>query len=326
MDDAEKLHYWNSLLNDWGVGKRMRHFPGCNPVSISRSTLAKFKQRDRYSISLKSDGVRYVLYCTVRPGSTEVDPLPVALMIDRSQNMYEVDLMAPEEVFTRHTIIEGELVWRQPEETTLVFLAFDCVLLKGRLLTGCPFSERLEEVTRCTRMSEDLSQDEDVAARVRELDCLVLMQYAPRVVLRNKVFVHLDNAVRLWNDRSEVQHRVDGVILQRNDARYVCGGAKNGESYKWKEKSTVDLIGWDLSTGDGPLADRLYGRNIRRSTQSVVVPTCDTDVVEYLVVVKDHEIELFAIRRRVDKTTANARRVVEATIRDVIDGVRVDEL
>ena len=324
-DASEKRHYWTSLLKDWGGKSTASRFPGCNPLSISREMLGALQKSD-YSITLKADGVRYILYCTVRPGSTPEAPLPVALMIDRSQNMYEVDVIAIDEVFTKHTIIEGELVWKQPDESALIFLVFDCVMTKGVRLTHLPFSERLKEATRCTRLSEELSHEEEVGDKVMELDCLVMMQYDPPVVMRCKNFVDMENATRLWKDRSDVQHRVDGLILQKNSSTYPLGAARRGESYKWKEKSTVDLTDGGRSGADGPVPATLFGRALRVSGDSKITEAKEGGVVEYLVTVTEHEVELFALRRRVDKSTANGLCVVSATVHDVIEAVRVDEL
>ena len=326
-DADERRHYWSALLRDWGAPSGKSHFPGSNPLSMSRSTLSDFRrERASYGIALKSDGVRYVLYCTLRPGSSHDAPHAVALMVDRSQNMFEVDLVATEEVFTRGTILEGELVWKQPEETSLLFLVFDCIMVKGESMTRRPFTERLAAATRLTRLSEELSRDDNVEERVSETDCLVMMQYAPTVTMRPKVFVDVDNAVRLWNDRSEVNHRVDGLVLQRLDMPYAFGGGRHGESFKWKERSTVDLAGPELRAADGALPRTLFGPRVRASTDSRITPQHDADVLEYLVTVTESEISLFALRRRQDKDNANGIRVVQATIRDVIDEVGVHEL
>lgn len=326
-DKAEKEAYWEAFINDWHTQPVLSHFPGCNPVSISRAVLPSLRKAD-YSITLKSDGVRYALYCTTRPKSTHDNPLPVALMIDRAQNMYEVDLIATEEVFTRRTILEGELVWDKSTSERQIFLIFDCIMSKGESLVSLPFKERLKEVERYTRMSDEMcTDDDDVYARVLEMDNLVMMQYSPRVVIRNKNFVNLHNAPRLWRERSDAQHRVDGLIIQKNDAAYTFGTAKEGAAFKWKEKPTVDLTGKDLCATNGKLGSRLFGRNIVVADESKIVPESDEDVIEYLVTLRGEDsIVLFALRKRVDKQTANSRRVVHATINDVIEAIGVDEL
>ena len=324
-DENEKLHYWTELMRDWQVKWKRPTFPGCNPLSLSRKQLNHLENNE-YLITLKSDGVRYVLYCTTRPGSTGDAPLPVAIMVDRSQNMYEVEVVAKEDVFFKRTILEGELVWKQPEENVLTFLVFDCILSRGESYLKRPFEDRLREAHRLVHLSEDLSHYPDVDKRVLETGNIVMTHYAPRVTMRPKVFVDMRNAERMWNDRGDVEHRVDGIILQRKDAPYTLGTASHGEILKWKEKSSVDLSGPSLAAVDAPLPEVILNRTVVISKDSRIVAAHEDDVVEYLVTVNDTSVVFFALRRRVDKSHANGIKVVLATVQDVIDAITPVEI
>ena len=325
-DEGEKQGYWDALLCDWyGPARSIkhRHFPGCNPISVSRAMLPRLHAGD-YSVALKSDGVRYVLYCTTRPGSTEALPLPVALMIDRARNMYEVDVVAQEDVFLKRTILEGELVWKQPEGKTMLFLVFDCVLSHGVHYVDRPFRERIAEVDRAVRLSEELSVGKDVDVRVQEMDNVVMMQYDPRIAMRGKVFVDRDHAARLWEGRMEAGHRVDGLVLHDNGASYVFG--RSASVLKWKDASTVDLAGPSLLTLHGrALPSTVCGRRLSVAV-SRVVPRGEGDVVEYVVDAAADKVVLFALRTRPDKTAANSLEVVLATVQDVVEAVVPAEL
>lgn len=324
-DGAEKDHYWRSLLHDWGV-KRAKTFPGCNPMSLSRDTLSVVR-RHPYSITLKSDGVRYVLYCTTRPGSTASSPLPIALMIDRCRNMYEIDVVATEDVFVRRTILEGELVWKQPEERQMLFLVFDCVMDKGVSMTERTFTERHSAALGLVRLSEELSTYEQVEQQVDETGCIVVMQYDPCVRMRGKNFVAREFANRLWNERQDTEHRVDGIILQREDAPYTFGTATNHSVLKWKARSTVDLMGKSsLHTSDGVVPRHLLGRKVTMLSGSRIQAKNEQDVLEYLLTVTVDEVQLFAVRKRVDKAHANSNFVFLATVQDVIDDITILEI
>ena len=88
-------------------------------------------------------------------------------MIDRGRNMYEVDVMAPEDVFLRHTILEGELVWKQPEDPSarqMLFLVFDCILDKGMSMVGCPFSDRHSHALALSLLEDPETMDDHGAA------------------------------------------------------------------------------------------------------------------------------------------------------------------
>ena len=325
-DAREVKHYWSALLALWGIhGRRATasstFFPGCNPRSISRNLASRLGAR-RYHICLKSDGVRYVLFLTTRMGDPKRG---VALMIDRSRKMYEVEVAAPEEHFLRGTVLEGELVWRQPDEREMIYYVFDAVVVAGEAIGAKPFEARLAMATALTRLSSDLRHETD--ARILEARAVVLCQFDPRVDMKPKTFVDRRFAARLWGERNDVEHRVDGVILQCMDAPYTVGTAEDGSAFKWKEHSTVDLRGVppDLHAAEAPLPSRLSGRAVVLGT-SRVAATREDDVVEYHVEVTDAEVRLVPVRARPDKTSANGLRVVEATVEDVIHAITPDDL
>lgn len=323
-DPGEVSQYWTKMMKTWKHPAK-RGFPGCNPVSIARYMLPCLYEYE-YVISLKADGVRYVLYLTTRPGSTAEYPRPVALMIDRSKNMYEVDVMAREDMFVEGTILEGELVWKQPDETTLVFTVFDCVLSGGVSMVTLPFRDRLAEAVRLTHLSEELRVSEDVASRILETDQVVMMHFDPSVTIRPKTFVGRIHAARLWEERNQADHRVDGIVFQRTDAPYLSGTASDYSVLKWKESSTVDLAGHDTRASDGCLPANIFGKRVRVSDQSRIRPESDKQILEYLVDVRPDSIDLFALRTRLDKKTANSLHVVIATMRDVMEAVTPQEL
>ncbi len=318
----EIIYYRSALCAKWDANKTDA-FPGCNPCSLGRCDLPVLHNND-FSISLKSDGVRYALFLTLRPENNG----PVAILVDRSWAMYEVEVVAPEEYFTRGTILEGEMVWQQPDESVLLFLVFDAVLIKGKNLCNLPFNQRLNIVTRCTRLSDELrtSPPDDMEQRTLEADCVVMVHYEPTIVMRPKTFVELRHTSRMWNERYTLDHRVDGIILNMNNAPYHFGTARNGAIYKWKPRSTVDLAlkRARLHSAEGPLPSQIHGRSVE-VCQSRVVPS-ENGVVEYLIVTSETTVSLFPLRKRPDKTTSNSEWVVCRTIQDVIEQISVEEL
>lgn len=326
-DEAERDAYWDLILKAWGVRRKKSasYFPGSNPCSIARSDLAKLK-RHPYLVAHKSDGIRYLLFLTLRPGSTTEDP--VALMVDRARNMYEVDVLAHEEHFLNGTLLEGELVWRQPDQHEMIYLVFDALSVAGVSYANRPFSERLEAASRLTRWSEELAQlpPDDLETRVQETDAIALVHFEPRLVMKPKRFVDLKHAPRVWNERGDTTHRIDGLILSRADAPYVCGTAGDA-IFKWKDQSSIDLAGGSaaLHTAEGPLGETLLERRIE-VLPSRIEATNDDDILEYHITVTKDIVQLFPMRARPDKTVANGRRVVEATVRDVIEAMQPSEL
>ena len=325
-DEDERAYYWNRLLTVWG-SKQPKLFPGCNPVSVSESNVHLISNGEcPYLISLKSDGVRYALFLTMRHTD---DVLPVALMIDRSGNMYEVEVVAEESYFKRETVLEGELVWRQPECSEMLFLTFDAICIRGILLKNSPFEERLRRLVECVKWSEDLShgKNEDIESKALELDTIVMTHYNPRIVVRPKTFVDRMHAERLWSERCKMDHRVDGIVIQRSNSPYEMGTSKAGTSLKWKPESTVDLEGpLGLSSEGTPFETLhegvIFGRSRIRASEG--------EIVEYLIRKNedchDSPLELFAIRKRTDKKYANGDSVIRATIHDFFNHVTVERI
>ena len=330
VDSAEEReHYWQKMLDAWGIhGPRRRQsfaarFPGANPCSVGRKDLAALHSA-RHVLALKSDGVRHALFLTLRPDGT-----PVALLIDRAHHMFEVEVLAPEPYFRAGTLLEGELVWRMPDERSMLLLIFDAVRIKGESLLGRPFEERLAAAEQCTRWSEELAtlSETDIETRVAETDSVALVHFDPPLTMRPKRFVDRKHAARVWAERGDADHRVDGLILHKCNAAYVYGTA-TGAVLKWKPDSTVDLAGPPaaLRCGDGPLGPRIGSRTVVVRDDSRVVTETDEDVLEYHVAVAGDVVSLFAMRKRPDKCTANSMRVIAATVQDVVDAVRVEEL
>ena len=82
----------------------------------------------------------------------------VALMIDRSGNMYEVEVTAEEDHFRRSTTSKGSL-WGSECSDALPRLR--CDLHKGALLKNSPFVHRFRQLVELVKWSEDLCSVND---------------------------------------------------------------------------------------------------------------------------------------------------------------------
>lgn len=322
--DSEKDAIYERLVLSW-TGRRHVSVLGCNPVSMSRSVLPSLTPD--HMVALKSDGVRYTLYLFMR-GSNP--PSPAGVMIDRAKNMYEVEAIASEDFFTKETILEGELVVRQPSETAFMFVVFDVVKVKGEVVTSLPFKERIDIVYRLTRLSEEISsiQDaEDMEDRVVETDTILLVSQSLPITMRPKQFVSVVHADVVWENRRESLHRVDGLVIADGRASYKNGSAGR-TMYKWKPYHTVDLRreGQTLFHSTGELRASSFENRKIRVMQSRVTTEND-QVAEYNVDVScKSEVRLFAMRTRPDKLNPNSLPVVEATFRDALENILPSEI
>lgn len=324
VDTEEEQTFFRTKLCDLWRLRGSTRFPTCNPKSIGRDELALLRA-SAYVVSLKSDGVQYTLFLTMRAH----DAGPVALLIDRAWTMYEIEVVAPEAFFLQGTVLEGELVWQQPDETRLLYLVFDAVIVKGEYLCHRPFVERIRVAEQCTKLSCNVSalSEDELRDRVLETDSIVITHYSPAIVVRSKTFIDSSYGKSLWDDRTNADHRVDGLIINRADSAYVLGTAHDGSILKWKPKSTVDLETRDgvRCTFEGPLATTLLDRRVE-FVETRVAATKESTVLEYLITVTDDAVRLMAVRSRPDKTNANSELIVVATVQNVLDAISPDDL
>lgn len=339
LEDKDEKQIYTKQLNsllEWT--KKDGLFPCSNPVSVCRSSvlcLAEERLDSPHLATLKSDGVRYILFLTMRRAKGSG---PVALMIDRCGTMFEVETVGEENVYTDDTILEGELVWEQPNQDKMLFLLFDALRVDGETILSLPFSERYKKVHKLTSASEDIAElpRSDMEERVLETRCISLVQYSPPVRMRPKVFVSVEHIPRLWKDRKEAGHHVDGIILQDPNRPYHPGTCRDGSILKWKEHSTVDLKlgeGNTLLCGNGEvLPSILHSLPVERKLSRIDTPPSSSPsafqgrVVEFFVEVKNKRVVFFGIRSRPDKDRANTLSVVLATLKDILDPITPDEM
>ena len=217
--EDEKKMYWNSLIKDWKLPKHIQHFPGSHPISIERKDLEFLKRYENdFLVSLKSDGVRYILYMTFRPNTQN----PVCLLIDRSRNMYEVEIWASEEYY-KGTIIDGELLWNLPDESTTTFLAFDIIQLKGENFKKKLYADRLICLDTIIHNNEGKNTSEEIEDIIEENDKIVAMNNLYNLNIKAKRFTQLNMLYKLWQDRTTTWYRHDGLIFTRNNDEYKLG-------------------------------------------------------------------------------------------------------
>ena len=120
---------YDQIALAWGLRHKLTHNPAPNPVSLHRNNIADLL-REKYVVSNKADGVRYLLVMGRRrhpqlAGKHE----PYAVMVDRTLRVYQLQIMALSPLF-RGSVFDGELVWNQ-KTRSLDYLVFDAVASCG---------------------------------------------------------------------------------------------------------------------------------------------------------------------------------------------------
>lgn len=332
-DEDERSFYWNTLLKYWKLPPSFRHFPGPNPVSMEHTDFKKL-QSDDYLVALKTDGVRYLLMLTTKPNSTE----PISLMIDRVQNMYEIEIWANEEFFFNGCLLDGELVWNSSQ--TLQYVVFDVVLLKGVDCIPRNYRERLEIISGHILCMDDAIDDDAVEQIVSEEDKFCARNNAYNLQILPKVCVPKSCIHELWsNNKTKSSHRNDGIIFTLNSAPIHTGTSEY--IYKWKPSHSIDLKcffcngKWSFFGNSNDSDEEIdvtqamgtFKTSIDlKSKLLAMLERKSTCVVECVVQVNEECVILLPERERSDKKTANTMRTILATIRNAKENIQIDEL
>lgn len=334
QDMDEKKYYWSVLLQYYKLPKSFSHFPGPNPVSLERKNFDSLKSDD-FLAALKTDGVRYLLMLTTKPNSTE----PISLMIDRVNNMYEVEIWANEEFFFNGCLLDGELVWNTNND--LQFIVFDVILLKGTNCINKTFRERLDIISNHVLCMDDAMNCEAVEQIVSEEDKFCARNNAFNLQVLPKICVPKTRICDLWRSgRLNCSHRNDGIIFTLNDSPIHTGTSKF--IYKWKPSHSIDVKcyfqhgEWSFYGNSNNSDDEI---EISKSIEEYIT-TIDIQsskllsmlegklacVVECLLSVEDKKVILHPERERSDKKAANTMKTITATINNARENIQVEEL
>ena len=328
VDKQECAHYWAALLELWKV--KTNHFPGAHPTSVDTNTITAFA-RHPYVVSLKTDGVRFILFLTRRP-----DGLPIALMINRSEDMYEVSAWASEAFFDG-TILDGELVWER-SGTCMHYLVFDVVSLSGSHVADRVFGERLQLIhsTLLGPVHPDAA-DTDVQQQVRDEQKIVLRHVQPtRIVMLPKSCATLNNTLKTWMSRNASPYRNDGLLFTRTDVAMPFG--RTAHMLKWKELHTIDVT---LAIANETINCQVMGRNgqlisLEHSIDFVTHVVLETneltteaEIVECAITRWSRatgHLHLYPVRSRRDKNHPNAPATVISTLRNIEEALTIADI
>ncbi|KAK7020482.1 mRNA-capping enzyme subunit alpha [Favolaschia claudopus] len=203
-----------------------RRFPGSQPVSFTKSDLAKLETQD-FWVCEKSDGVRVLLLVSTDHTNTQM-----VFLIDRKNDYYELSgLYFPHhknpQLPLQNTIVDGELVYDVDPRTnheTMRFLAFDCLVVDGENIMHRPLDKRYGRLQDYfykpfAKMKKDhpqVTQNHPFDIRVKPIQ----FSYAAEMVFGEMV---------------NLQHGSDGLIYTCVNAPYIP--ATDSNILKWKPPS-----------------------------------------------------------------------------------------
>ena len=338
--EHERRWLYERMCDLWGLSPRAVAFNPC--------ALAVHLPRDRmsrpltdYLLTPKVDGVRQLLLLTRRE-----DGRPVAVMISREMEMYEIEVWASEAHFDDGTLLDGELAWSCKDDQsalTMEYYAFDCMCMAGRRLRDETLLVRLGAVTDAVTLLP--MHDDRIARFSRERDAELLDFIAEdgRIVctpdnryglrLRTKPMLRASEWARrlstygeaaAWGEDSGAAY--DGIIFTPIQCPVYVGSHLT--LYKWKPVGSITV---DVAVRDGALYLRSDEREVRVEsvggyTLRLGIGDIDDGVFECTLETVGHGFTLFPQRRREDKRSPNKVQTVESTIECAIDAVSMDEL
>ena len=332
-DASEQSYYWNKMLTMWNLPSHIKHFPGANPTSIERSDLSRLKADD-FIASLKSDGVRYMLLMTVKPNSIDD---PIAIMIDRTKTMYEIEVWANEDYFILGSLYDGELVWQQ---NTLSFVIFDVILAKG---VGChvmSYRERLQILQNTILCVSSSHAGESIEQMIVEESKFMAQNNEYELIIVTKKCVSKENIQELWLDHQNNSHRVDGMVFTLNKSPIEIGTSNS--ILKWKPSHTIDVRGtydeqsnlWSVfansNTSDTlfEITNDIEGQPVKLENNKLLQTLVEHQpcIVECALALKDGCLLLQPERERADKRAPNSMKTILATIRNVQENITIENL
>lgn len=329
-NEYEVNHYWRMVLGLWNLPSHITHFPGPNPVSMESTDFRRLKEDD-FLVALKTDGVRHLLLLTLKPNSAD----PIAIMIDRTKKMYEIEIWANEDFFCEGSLFDGELVW---ENENLVFVVFDVIRAKGNLCTKLSYRERMEIIRNTILCVSKTYSDESVEQMIAEEQRFVARNNELQLRIIPKKCVPKSSLRSLWADRNQSGHRNDGIIFTLNSAPVDTGTATS--TLKWKPMHSIDIL---IKLDDND-EWRMYANCNNSSGHIDLCTTPDHTfvlqpglllqavrsrqpcIIECVICLEEGKILLTPERERTDKTTPNTIHTILATVRNAIENISNDDL
>jgi len=193
-----------------------RAFPGANPVSIERCHFAQLTG-ETYWVAEKTDGMRYLLFCTVH------NTRKLCLLVDRKLCMYVAGLHMPTACY-QGSVLDGEVALNK-STGGWDYLIFDGAAVSGVPLARQPFLRRLQYIAACF---EDFSPPPPQPLRLR------IKRFFPVATSWADFKEHYEHVV-------PPVFKTDGLIFTPDDCPYVYG--RHLRQFKWKAgpDNTIDF-------------------------------------------------------------------------------------
>lgn len=338
IPEAERGHIYHQLCRVWGIDiKPTPHNPCALAVALERSHLAECAPSD-YLITPKTDGTRFLLLMTLRGNGR-----PVAVMISRTMEMYEIEMYASMDVFRKGTLLDGELVAVDDGgDTKLVYLSFDAMCIRGEKVVARELVQRLEAVRNTVGLTsshrymldqyEATLNDEYLRFIVEERKIACTPNNNAGLEIRPKQMHLATNWIH--GDAKDDTYRSDGFVL--TPRRLPVYLNTHRRMFKWKPShcTTIDVefIGNVPHLHDGGARSELVA--LEGCPIVANVTNIDDGVYECRITVgsgpsdegSDEHLLVTPVKTRHDKVSPNSFNTGNGTVRALMQGITLEEL
>ncbi|KAI0934759.1 hypothetical protein AcV5_006499 [Taiwanofungus camphoratus] len=319
-------------------------FPGSQPVSFGAKDLDKLDSKD-YWVCEKSDGVRVLLLVH----SDAQNRYQAVYIIDRHNSYRELTgLFFPHHIDPKvplgNTLVDGELVLDvdpRTKQSTLRFLAFDCLVIDDQNVMARPLDKRYGRLQEWfykpyAKMMKDhphMAQNQPFDIKVKDV----------------KLSYHVEDVFNI--DLPALQHGSDGLIYTCAETPYIPGTDQNILKWKPPSENSIDfklMLRFPAAQNGQPnfyakpifelhvycgderglpryeFYDLMHVEDEEWESLKASGEQLDDRIVE---VHWDPEHEHWRMMRfRDDKPAGNYKTVVENIIKSIADGVEKDTL
>tara|TARA_X000000950_G_scaffold285318_1_gene390930 strand:+ start:11949 stop:12956 length:1008 start_codon:yes stop_codon:yes gene_type:complete len=285
------------------------------PSSLMRRDFT-FLEKNAYFVGKKHDGVR----CALLLGVTATHPrITYTALINRAGTIHLVLASAsspewPPELH-RGTLLDCELLACTPKKGGLI--VFDAFAVSGYDVRPCDIAVRMRHAKAAVEKIRQIVTPQPFNSRSRS-KCTIA------VALKHFEQATPESVKKLWSSVDKKDEPSDGVVFAPRNKALETGRMPTYFKFKPSTKHTIDLL-FSKETLTCSNGDHLPP-NVDVDCDGLSDAGARKGIVEVAVSRRGERVGLSFVTNRDDKTNANSRFVVDRTIRNLFEGLTIDDV
>ena len=190
-------------------------FPAPQPVSIEKKDFAKFIQYN-YSVSLKLDGVRFLIYFI-----KDRNNVNQCILINRALQFFNIIITAEDTIYNG-TLLDGELIYNSAT-TKWDYNIHDAVIICGNKMNKLSHSVRLEDANLC-------------------INTFIYPDITNAINIKVKDFYKFEEMNNFIENIYKKSENNDGIIFMPENLPIISGTQFSMLKWKPENKHTFDFL------------------------------------------------------------------------------------